>query len=172
MALQHVRAGGFVAGVARLNELLGVVGAAILIGMLLLVAANVVLRYGFGSPIAWADQVATYGIVYVTFIGAPRVLARRGHVAVDILENTLSPAGRRVLRTGIDTVGFLYCSVFTLLALRETQRLIDRGAQFTDAVTVPQWIVYSVIPLGAALLALQFLAHLLTDLRSLREPGS
>ena len=158
--------------VGRLWSVIDGIIALLLAAMIIIVFTNVVLRYGFGSPIAWADQVATYGIVYVTFIGAPRVLARRGHVAVDILENTLSPAGRRVLRTGIDTVGFLYCSVFTLLALRETQRLIDRGAQFTDAVTVPQWIVYSVIPLGAALLALQFLAHLLTDLRSLREPGS
>ena len=33
------------------------------------------MRYAFNNPITWADQVATYGLVYLTFIGAPRVLA-------------------------------------------------------------------------------------------------
>ena len=46
---------------------------------------------------------------------------------------------------------------------------VSRGRQ---AFTVPQWVVYVVIPVGAALLFLQFLANLLGDLRALRSAAS
>ena len=169
MPSQSVRKSAFEVGVSRLNDALGVVGAVILVAMLLMIVANVVLRYAFNSPISWVDQIATYGVVYVTFIGAPRVLARRGHVSVDILESLLSAAGRRRLMVFIDAVGLVYCVAFSLLAAREIQRIVARDAQFSDAFTVSQWVVYIVIPLGSSLLALQFLAHLLGSLAALRQ---
>lgn len=148
----------------------GVVGAIIMVLMLLLIALSVVLRYAFNEPITWADQVATYGLVYMTFLGAARVLARRGHVSVDILEASLKPRHQKLLHVFIDIVGMLYCIVFCYLALRELSRVVGRGAEFSDAFTVPQWVVYWVIPFGAAMLALQFLGNLLADLRRLRDP--
>jgi len=157
--------------ISRLNHALGVVGAGILVSMLLLISANVLMRYVFNSPIPWADQMATYGLVYVTFIGAPRVLARRGHVAVDILHASLPARQQRLLRVAIDVVGMVYCLLFLLLASKELSGLVVRGAEFSDAVTVPQWIVYAVIPVGAGLLCLQFLANFLADLRILRNAG-
>ncbi len=158
----------FETSVSRLNDALGVVGALILVAMLLIIAIGVLMRYTFNSPISWADQVATYGLVYVTFIGAPRVLARRGHVAVDILETSLNPLRQKMLKVFVDVVGTLYCLAFTALACRELWRVASRGAEFQDAFTLPQWVVYAVIPLGAALLSLQFFANLLADLRVLR----
>ncbi len=160
---------GFESAISRLNDALGVVGALILVAMLLIIAMGVLGRYAFNSPISWADQVATYGLVYVTFIGAPRVLARRGHVAVDILETSLNPLRRKMLRVFVDVVGVLYCLAFSLLASRELLRLIARGSEFQDAFTMPQWMVYFVIPLGAVLLCLQFLANFMADLRALRK---
>lgn len=160
---------GFESLISRLNDALGTVGALILVAMLLIISLGVLGRYAFNSPIPWADQVATYGLVYVTFIGAPRVLARRGHVAVDILETSLNPLRQKMLRVLVDAVGALYCLAFCLLASRELGRLISRGSEFSDAFTLPQWVVYAVIPLGAALLCLQFLANFLADLRALRK---
>ncbi len=161
----------FELAVSRVNHALGVVGAGILVSMLLLISANVLMRYAFNSPIPWADQMATYGLVYVTFIGAPRVLARRGHVAVDILHASLRPRRQMLLRVGIDVVGMVYCLLFFLLASKELSGLVVRGVVFSDAVTVPQWMVYAVIPVGAGLLCLQFLANFLADLRILRHVG-
>jgi len=163
------RASAFERAVVRLNDALGILGAVILVAMLLMVALSVVMRYVFESPLVWSDQVAAYGLVYMTFIGAPRVLARRGHVAVDILETSLSAPNRKILRVFVDTVGMLYCLFFCYLAIAEVTRLVARHSAFMDAFTVPQWMVYIVILVGAALLFLQFLANLLADLRDLRD---
>ncbi len=75
-----------------MSDALGAVGSAILAAMLLIVTANIVLRYVFNAPIGWADQVMAYGLVYVTFLGAPFALAQRAHVSVDILFATSSSA--------------------------------------------------------------------------------
>jgi TRAP-type C4-dicarboxylate transport system permease small subunit len=158
----------FEQAMSRITYAFGVAGALILIAMLLIIAIGVLLRYVFNSPITWADQVATYGLVYVTFIGAPRVLALRRHVAVDILESSISPPRQRRLRVFVDVVGTIYCIVFLYLAARELVRVAAGGAEFQDAITVPQWAVYVAIPVGAALLALQFIANLLQDWRLLR----
>lgn len=166
------RPSGFERVVGGLSNAVGVVGALILVAMLLLIALAVITRYVFNSPITWSDQVATYGLVYITFIGAPRVLARRGHVAVDILESSLSEPRRRLLHVLVDIAGMLYCIAFFLLASREVHRIVQRGAEFSDAFTLPQWMVYIVIPIGAGLLALQFLANLLEDLRRLRSSAA
>ena len=162
----------FELSMARLSFAFGVAGAAILVAMLLIIALGVLLRYVFDNPISWADQIATYGLVYLTFIGAPRVLALRRHVAVDILETSLSAAHRRRLRVFVDVVGTIYCLAFLYLAAKEFVRVAAGGALFQDAISVPQWAVYIVIPVGALLLMLQFIANLLEDWRALRTHPS
>ncbi len=147
---------------------LGAVGCAILAAMLLIVTANVVLRYVFNAPIGWADQVTAYGLVYVTFLGAPFALAQRAHVAVDILHTLLQPRSGRWLYVWLDVIGSCYCAIFTFLATKEVLRVIERGSQFADAIVVPQWLVLIAIPLSSLLLTVQFIANLLADVADAR----
>ncbi len=164
-----VKSERFCAIVAGMSAALGVVGSAILVAMLLIVTANVLLRYGFNAPIGWADQVTAYGLVYVTFLGAPFALAQRAHVAVDILHTLLRPQSGRRLYVWLDVVGSLYCAAFTFLAVKEVIRVIERGSQFADAIVVPQWVVLIAIPLSSFLLTVQFIANLFTDLARARQ---
>lgn len=156
------------------STLMGAACGAILIVMLLLICANVVMRYGFNDPITWADQITTYGLVYLTFIGAPYALAQRAHVSVDILASLLRPEHGRRLDVAIDVVGILYCIAFSILTLQELGRVLKRGSAFVDALIVPEWMVLLVLPLGAILLVVQFFANLLDDLDRLRleHPGA
>ncbi len=82
-AIIVVKSERFCAIVAGMSAALGVVGSAILVAMLLIVTANVLLRYGFNAPIGWADQVTAYGLVYVTFLGH-RSPWRNGHMSRSI----------------------------------------------------------------------------------------
>jgi C4-dicarboxylate transporter, DctQ subunit len=154
--------------VRRVSGIFGAVGAAILLLMLVIVTANVLFRYGFDDPVSWADQVTAYGLVYVTFLGAPVVLAHRGHVSVDVVHAMVAPIRGQRIRVAVDVVGGLYCCAFTFLAIKEVARTIERGSQFADAFVVAQWAVLWVIPLAGALLTLQFIANCYSDLRQLR----
>jgi TRAP-type C4-dicarboxylate transport system permease small subunit len=75
----------------------GAAGATLLfVGMTLAICAEVLLRYGFTSPILWVVEPSEYALLWITFLGAAWVLRHGGHVRVDILLQYLSPAALRV----------------------------------------------------------------------------
>jgi len=138
---------------------------ALLAALVCLICLNVVLRYGFNTPFIWTDQVVGYGMVYITFLGAPWVVARRRHIAVDILPELAGPQSRLLLNAVIGLVGSLYCAGFAYLAVGEMERILRRDSQFADAILVPQWTVYWTITAGSGLMASEFLLNALGDLR-------
>ena len=152
------------------SAVMGALCGVILLVMLLLICANVVMRYGYDSPIIWADQITTYGLVYLTFIGAPYALSQRAHVSVDILSSLLPNRHQRRLDVVLDVVGIVYCIAFSILTIQEIGRVVKRGSEFVDALIVPEWWVLIVLPIGAILLVVQFFANLLDDIDRLR-PG-
>lgn len=138
----------------------------ILVALVGLVCTNVVLRYAFDAPLVWADQITGYGMVYITFLAAPWVLVKRRHIAVDLLQESLGPPGRLLLGAVLGAVGFLYCAAFTWLAWGELGRILARNSQFSDAILVPQWMIYWVLPAGSALMALEFAVSGFENLRA------
>lgn len=67
-----------------------------LIGMVVLVFGNVVLRYAFDSGITVSEEVARLLFVYMTFCGATIAMRNREHLGTDMLVSRLSPRGRRI----------------------------------------------------------------------------
>ncbi len=52
----------------------------------ILTFAQVVWRYGFNQPLQWSEEMARYGFVWVTFLGAAALLRLKdGHPAIDTL---------------------------------------------------------------------------------------
>ena len=46
----------------------------IFVAMMLVVCAEVLLRYGFNSPISWVVEISEYALLWITFLGAAWVL--------------------------------------------------------------------------------------------------
>lgn len=70
--------------------------AALLLGMVLMVFGNVVLRYAFNSGILVSEELSRYFFIWLTFIGAVSVMRRNGHLGMDGVVQRLGPRGRRV----------------------------------------------------------------------------
>ncbi|KIC50151.1 C4-dicarboxylate ABC transporter substrate-binding protein [Tateyamaria sp. ANG-S1] len=63
--------------------------ALILVGMIAMVFANVVLRYGFSSGIREAIELSRLSLVWLVMLGAAVVLRRNEHLAVHDVLNLL-----------------------------------------------------------------------------------
>jgi TRAP-type C4-dicarboxylate transport system permease small subunit len=68
----------------------------LLAGMVVMVFANVVLRYGFNSGLNISEEMARYFFVWLTFIGAIVAFRDHGHVGVESFVRLLGPRGRIV----------------------------------------------------------------------------
>lgn len=74
----------------------------ILIGLLAvmsgLVITNVFARYTFGFSFSWVEEATRYMMIWVCFLGTGPALRVGGHIAIDTLHQSVSPAFAKFLR--------------------------------------------------------------------------
>lgn len=145
----------FETGYVRLNQaMIGLMMAV----MFALVFTNVVTRYGLGFSIAWAEEVASFLMIWVTFLGAGLALREGRHVAIDVLQDRLPERARRGLRLVLALVILGFLALLTWLGIQ----FVTFGWRSVTFVTqVPRGIPYLAVPIGCAMFAL----HLLLILR-------
>ena len=70
--------------------------AALLLGMVLMVFGNVVLRYAFNSGIVVSEELSRFFFVWLTFIGAIVAMHEGSHLGMDSVVGKLSRRGKLV----------------------------------------------------------------------------
>jgi len=118
------------------------------------VFTNVGLRYLTTQSIPWADEVARYLMIWMTFLAAGLVLRQGGHVAITNLQEALPTRIQQVLRAGLV---LLLLGFFGYMVWVGHDYMTRMGRQLTPATRISFWYVYLAMPVGFALL----IAHLL-----------
>ncbi|MDZ7937095.1 MAG: TRAP transporter small permease [Rhodoferax sp.] len=103
----------------RLLELLIVVA---LVGMVIMVFGNVVLRYGFNSGISISDEMSRYFFIWLTFMGAMVAMREKGHLGVDTLVKHLPILGKKVCLFLSEAL-MLFCNVLFFMGTYEMHEL-------------------------------------------------
>ena len=125
-----------------------------LVAMSCVVFTNVGLRYLAGQSIPWADEVARYLMIWMTFLAAGLVLRQGGHVAITNLHDFLPNRLRQLLRGALV---LLLLGFFAYMVWVGQQYMNRMGRQLTPATRVSYWYIYLAMPVGFSLL----MAHLL-----------
>lgn len=133
------------------------VGAAFLFIIMVIVAADVFMRYVAGSPFSFTyDLVGVYLMVGVFYLVLPHAQGARANVAVDILVSAAPPFVQRLSDIVTSLAGG---SVFALIAVVGYQRAFD-AYQSNDVlaglIPWPVWLSAAMVPLGAGMLVLRF----------------
>ena len=77
-------------------KLLGLIIAASLAVMVVLVFGNVIMRYGFNSGITVSEELSRWLFVWLTFLGAIVAMKDGAHLGSDTLVSRLPVAGKKV----------------------------------------------------------------------------
>jgi C4-dicarboxylate transporter DctQ subunit len=141
----------------------------VLIGATALVFANVVLRYVFNYALSWGDEVITYSLLWLVFLGGG-VAARRGaHISMEAVLTLLSARMQRRNAVLVNVVCAGLSAVVGYLGWRLAVAV--RGLdQMGAASGVPMFWVYLAIPAGCALMTLGFFEVALRHLRGPQRP--
>ncbi|MCO5147607.1 MAG: TRAP transporter small permease [Aquamicrobium sp.] len=119
-----------------------------------IVFTNVALRYTTNYSIPWAEEVARYMMVWMTFLGAGLTLRYGGHVAITNVMDGLAPRAQRILRAVIALSLFAFFAVMIWVGYNYAMRM---RFQLTPATRIPFSYIYAAIPVGFALLAIHLL---------------
>lgn len=144
----------------------GVIGA-----MALTISAEVIGRAlgyrGFG----WTLEMAEYGLLVVGFLAAPWVLRHGDHIRVDVVLRSVGQAWFARLIVLANLIAGLTCLVLAWYGAQAALEAWERGSILFKHFRMPQWIILSIMPMGAALLAWEFFARTLRRLAGQPVPG-
>lgn len=82
----------------------------LLVGMVIMVFGNVMLRWFTDDGLLFSEEMSRYFFVWLTFIGAVVVMRENAHLGVDALVRALGPRGRLVCMVLADGL-VLFCCV-------------------------------------------------------------
>ncbi len=136
---------------------------------MVVVCEMVFVRYVLNQNTIWQTDFVTWSLVAATFVGSPYVLLTRGHVNVDVLPLYLGDRARWWLALASILMSLAFCLVLLILAGRFWLESWEQRWVSDTMWRARMWIPYSSMPIGLGILALQFIADLLS-LLSGREP--
>ena len=151
--------GTFIDGICRLFSWLMV---ACLVGMVVMVFGNVVLRYGFNSGITMSEELSRWLFVWMTFMGAVIAVRRHGHLGTDTLVSRLPPAGKKACFVAAHVLMLALCALMAKGAW--TQMVINYGTTSAVMQASMAWFYASgvVFAVLASLILLDELYRLVT----------
>ena len=156
----------------RFNTLIGCAVAWLALVVVLLQFALVVARYLFGLGSIWATEAVIYAHATLFLLAAAWTLRAGGHVRVDIFYAEASPSTKAM----IDLVGgVLLLLPFALVLVwlswpyaTRSWAILERSQEASGLPLV--FLLKSLIPLFAALMALQGVAQAIRAYASLTRP--
>lgn len=126
--------------------------------MVVIVFANVVMRYLIGTSVIWSEEVARHLMIWMTFVGSGLALRTGAQLGIDTLQDVLPPRAARAVRIAL-AVGMLI--LFVMLAWYGVDYALRTRFQTSAALGISMIYVYVGMPVGCALMA----GHLLLILR-------
>jgi C4-dicarboxylate transporter DctQ subunit len=125
-----------------------------LAAMMLLVCLNVILRYVFGQPIYWGDEVMIYLMILMVFLGFGYMLIENRHVRMTAIMERLSVRTQNIMWVVISLLGIGYFIFLLLAGLYITMDSFQIG--FISTITglpIGPWQVVMCLGLAILLMA-------------------
>ena len=144
--------------------------SAVAVGVLVVVmSANVLLRYGFSVGSVWAQELEWHLMSPSALIGAAYALRHGEHVRVDVLYAGFSARSKALVDLLAGVAGIVVSVVVILLAWRYVGVSWNNDEGSPNPGGIPyRWALKAFIPVGFALLLAQFSAETLRALSRLR----
>lgn len=138
-------------------------GAGGMVALMLLIVADVCLRYLFNRPIASSNELVMFLMAVVVFSALSYTETADGHVIIDLFVSRLPRRAQTALR-GITSI--ISLALFALIA---QQNLVRAKALQAEGLTssilhVPVYPFYLFAAFGCALLCVVLLIHVLVSL--------
>jgi TRAP-type C4-dicarboxylate transport system permease small subunit len=146
------------------------------IGFVLLAAiainfANIVGRYVFSAPLAWAEEVLSFLVIWGVALGASAVTYDRRHLIMDLFSARLPPRVFAML-DGLTLVAMIGFCGFACVQAWKIVVLMERNGQVSITAGVPMTVPYAAFVAGFGLMTLAAVVEAVQRHRSLRtQPG-
>jgi TRAP-type C4-dicarboxylate transport system permease small subunit len=165
----------FTRAVTAVNRAAFYLAAMLIYAIVPVMLMEVVMRYLFNSPTVWGMELAVLLFGPYFLLGGPYVLHLKGHVAMDIVRQRLSPSADRMVELINLPIIIIFAGILLWYSVPLASTSWAYGETSFSAWNPPIWWTKAAVPLALFLLLAQAVAEFLRVLfrdPSLERPAS
>jgi len=145
----------------KLLEALALVACALILGMTLMICADVLLRNVRIVPgvagLEWSNEISEAMLYLVTMLTAPWLLRRGQHIRVDIVLRAVPKHVGWAMEWAVDVLGLACCALITCYSARAAFASFKAGSVSIKTLVTPEWWLRSALPLAFLALTIEML---------------
>jgi TRAP-type C4-dicarboxylate transport system permease small subunit len=128
------------------------VSVAILWAMSIFVFLQFVTRYFFNNSLAWTEEISSYLLVCLTFIGSAMAVRKNTHIQIEFLYTIVSYRVGLVIALAVDVMRIAFLALSTWLAYKV---MLIMRFQYMAVVDWPLSYVYACVFAGYAVMTIR-----------------
>lgn len=149
--------------IEKLLDLAGIL-AGILIAIIgFIVTWGAISRYLF-IPAHWIEPYSIYLFIASSFLGAAYAMKKGEHINVDLILNLLPALARKVVNILTSTLALIFFIYLTWRSAVMVRGAFEAQTKDLSLLEIPLWIPQSFVLLGAALMCLSIIWHMMNIL--------
>jgi C4-dicarboxylate transporter, DctQ subunit len=135
---------------------MAILAALVLVWLMVAIVLSVTMRNMGLQPYAWLFTSTEYGVLYMTMLGAPWLVRKKGHVHIELLTAALPEGPRNVLSRLVALGCVFICAYLGWKGYQLVQLNIARMDFDVRAYFFPRWMLTIAFPVSFGLMALEF----------------
>lgn len=152
----------------RLTQIISVLVAILMVICAGATFIQVVRRSFFGTVFRWAEELAIYSVVWITFLASVLCLKNGEHTRIEVFINLFPHR----IRKWIEVFDYVVCFAFmALLAYHSIELLKINGAFRTAGANIPMYMVYSCIMVSGILMIPYFAVLIYQKIKEPEPPA-
>jgi len=146
-----------------IKKLDDIIGAFLMAFIVLLACANVFMRYVYGEPWGWVEEITITIFIWLIMFGASAVVMAEGHCSIDVLARKLPPKARQILDITVDltTIATLGLLIWYGILLS-----IKGANKITPILGIPYTYIDASIPVCCSIMTVYYVRMLWIDITS------
>jgi len=153
----------FERGYGRLLEVFAAAACALILGMTLMICADVLLRNVRVFPIVgleWANEISEAMLYLITLLTAPWLLRRGQHIRVDIILRAVPPRAGWLMEWAVDLLGLACCAMIAWYSARAAFASFKAGSVSIKTLVTPEWWLLIALPIAFTALSIEMLLRM------------
>lgn len=128
---------------------------------------GVIMRYCFGNPFVWQEEVQLALSVWVVFLGGRYAFVCGNHAAIDVIVEMFPEKIQKAISILIAIISVIVLAYVGYQGIRYIMQMV-RYDRVTNILKIPYSLIYLPLPIGCASMAVQLCIN---TWRGLKEKG-
>lgn len=124
-------------------------------------------RFFFSYSSIWAEEIARYAFIYITWIGAAAAIKERAHIRIDVILPLLPNRGKAIVFIFGDIITLILACIALYWSMEPVLNSIHFGS-VTHGLRISHAWFLAAVPLGFTMITWRLLQSMKRDLSDLK----